>query len=382
MAAFLSRSGRPAPRAKAHPFGQRFAHHQHFGDGFRRDQADQPAAGVDHADRGRRLFLQHAERLVERAAVADERQRAGHRFRHPGVGAALLDGADQIVAAEHADRMAGGVDHREFALAGPQQGLDRLVDRRVGRKRGELGDHRGAERHAARHGAHRHQLRLRGRGEIDEDRDEDQQRIAEQADEAQREGGELPDGRGDLGGAHVAQAARQGRPQHPAAVHRKRRDHVEQHQEHVHGGEPVEHADGGIIDAGEVAAVDRGAEQQHQRGRDHDVDRRARHRHQELLPGLFGDALEVRHAADRQQRHRRRGHAKAARHENVAELVRHHATEQQQHESKRVERRFGAAGGVAGKENPAQKQQERDVQADDRAGDRADIDRPTHDEPR
>ena len=84
--------------------------------------------GVDHADRGRRLFLQHAERLVERAAVADKRQRAGHRFRHPGVGAALLDGADQIVAAEHADRMVGGVDHREFALAGAQQRLDRLVD--------------------------------------------------------------------------------------------------------------------------------------------------------------------------------------------------------------------------------------------------------------
>ena len=124
---------------------------------------------------------------------------------------------------------------------------------RLGRKRRELRHHRGAHRHAARHRAHRDQLRLRGGREIDEDRDEDQQRIAEQADEAERERDDLPDRGGDFGRAHVTEPDRQQRAQHAAAIHRKRRDHVEQHEEQVHRGEPVDHAHGALVHAGEVA---------------------------------------------------------------------------------------------------------------------------------
>ena len=87
--------------------------------------------------------------------------------------------------------------------------------------------------------------------------------------------------------------------------------------------------------AGEIAAVERSAEEQHEHRRDHDVDRGSRDRDQELLPRLLGNAFELRDAADRQQRHGRRGDAEPARHEDVAELVRHHAGEQQQHEGKR-----------------------------------------------
>ena len=46
-----------------------------------------------------------------------------HRVGDAGVGAELLERADEVAAAEQPDRLAGAVDHREFALAGAQQRL-------------------------------------------------------------------------------------------------------------------------------------------------------------------------------------------------------------------------------------------------------------------
>ena len=57
--------------------------------------------------------------------------------------------AEEIAAAEEADRLSCRVDHGELALARAQQRLHRLLHVRVGRQRGELGHHRRARRHAA-----------------------------------------------------------------------------------------------------------------------------------------------------------------------------------------------------------------------------------------
>ena len=108
-------------------------------------------------------------------------------------------------------------------------------------------------------------------------------------------------------------------------------------EEQVHRREPVDHRAWRALDRGEIAGVRRAAPaDEHQHERDRDVDQRAGDRDQEFLARLFRNALEPRHAADRQQRHVRRRHAEGARGEDVAELVREHAGEQQQHEGERL----------------------------------------------
>ena len=66
-------------------------------------------------------------------------------------------------------------------------------------------------------------------------------------------------------------------------------------------------------------------------------------------------------------------HAEGAGGEDVAELVQQHAEEQQHHEDEAVPCGRRPARGVAGGENPGEKQQEGEVDADDRARHSADI---------
>ncbi len=94
---------------------------------------------------------------------------------------------------------------------------------------------------------------------------------------------------------------------------------------------------------------------------------------QEFLPWLFGNALELGDATDRQQCHVGRRHAEIARGEDVTELVQQHAKKQQQQKGDAVQGAGGAFGGVFGEENPGQKQDKGQVDADHRAGDLADI---------
>src|ERR1700747_3526920 len=112
-----SRPGGARPRSKPRAFRQRFMQHQHFADGLGGDETHEPPAAVDHGDGGRRFFLQHAERLFQAAAVTDGRHRGGHGVGDAGVGAELLEGANEIAAAEEADRLSRRVDHGELALA-------------------------------------------------------------------------------------------------------------------------------------------------------------------------------------------------------------------------------------------------------------------------
>jgi hypothetical protein len=62
----------------------------------------------------------------------------------------------------------------------------------------------------------------------------------------------------------------------------------------------------------------------------------------------------------------------------VAEFMRHHAREQQDQKGKRLPRRFRTAGDPAGAEDPAEEQQEGDVDAHRRSGDRTYIEGPGH----
>jgi len=58
--------------------------------------------------------------------------------------------------------------------------------------------------------------------------------------------------------------------------------------------------------------------------------------------------------------------------------MRHHAREQQDQKGKRLPRNFRTAGDPTGPEDPAEEQQEGDVDAHRRSGDRADIEGPGH----
>ena len=124
------------------------------------------------------------------------------------------------------------------------------------------------------------------------------------------------------------------RPQHPPAVHRKCRDHVEQSKKQIHRREAIDERDLGALDAGEIAHVEMRTGDENEAEGDRDIDQRSRDRDQEFLLRLFRNALQPSQPADRQQRHVRRRDAEGARGEDVTKFVRHHAREQQEHEGK------------------------------------------------
>jgi hypothetical protein len=68
--------------------------------------------------------------------------------------------AHEIVAYEHADRLARRVDHGDIDLAGAQQRLRRVFELCRGRERGEMRRHRCTDRQAARHGPKGNRVRL------------------------------------------------------------------------------------------------------------------------------------------------------------------------------------------------------------------------------
>jgi len=171
---------------------------------------------------------------------------------------------------------------------------------------------------------------------------------------------------------------RQQRAQHAAAVHGKRRNHVEDRKKQVHGRKPVDHGNARALHCGKSLGVEVGVCEQNERNRNHDIDRRPGERNQQLLARLFRDAFQPRDPADRKQRHIRRRHSERARREDVPELVRQDAGKQQDHEGEAGPGRLRPARIPARDEDPAEKQHERDVDADRRTGDPADIHRPAH----
>ena len=168
--------------------------------------------------------------------------------------------------------------------------------------------------------------------------------------------------------------------QHPAAIHRKRRYQVEYGEKQVRRSEPRQHRDAGIGELVHLRKAER-AERRRQRERDHDIDRGARQRHRQLPRRRVGHALQRGDAADWQQRHLARRDSVAAGDQDVAELMRGDAGEQQQDEGQTLQRGHRAARAPGADADPEQQQPERDVDPDRHAGDATDRERPTHGEP-
>ena len=223
-------------------------------------------------------------------------------------------------------------------------------------------------------GAH---LRLSGRGHVDEDRDEQQQRIAEQAEKAEAEGEGLADLRGDLGRQNAAEPHRQQRVQNPPAVHRKRRDQIEDDEKDVGRGEPAHQRQMRIVDLGEFARA-HGAKHEGERQADDQIDGGPGQRDDQLLARVGRQALQAGDAADRQERHFGRLDAVAAGGEDVAELVQHHAEEQEDDEQRAVERGAPPAARPGAGGDPDEEQEEGDMDLDRRAAEAADGEGPGH----
>ena len=232
---------------------------------------------------------------------------------------------------------------------------------------------------AARVVARLHVASLAAGGEEDEDGHQHQQRIAHQAEEPEQHRQPLPDRGGDPGCARVAHADRQYRPQHAAAIHGKSRDQVEHAQHHVGGGDPADQAGLRLLQLGHLRQVELRSQEEHQRQRDHHVDRGARQRHHDFLPGLLRHPLQRRHPADGQKGDVGGGDAVAASGKDVAELVQHNAHEQGDDEEDAVDRLGRTAMCPVDGRDPGEQEKERQVDAHGRAADIEQLDRPTHD---
>jgi len=113
--------------------------------------------------------------------------------------------------------------------------------------------------------------------------------------------------------------------------------------------------------------------EQNEHARDGDVHQRPGNRDEKFLAGFFRDALELRDAADRQERDVRRRDAEGACREDVPELVQQHTEEQQQHKRHAVPGARQSTRRVVGNEDPGEKNHEGEVDADNRARDATDI---------
>src|SRR3954447_17809254 len=120
-----ARSGAGGARPGSEPYalGQALFQRQHLTGCFGGDETDKPSAVVDHCDGGRRTLLQEAERLFQLTTLADGRHACCHGVNDAGLRSKLLERAHEIVASEHADRLARRVDHGDIGLAGAQQRL-------------------------------------------------------------------------------------------------------------------------------------------------------------------------------------------------------------------------------------------------------------------
>ena len=121
-----------------------------------------------------------------------------------------------------------------------------------------------------------------------------------------------------------------------------------------------------------------GAEHDHQHECDHEIDCGPRQRHHDFLAGLFGHAFERSNAPDRQQRHIGGADAVAARRNDVAELVQHHAGKERDDKDHAIQGLWGATPRPADGSDPGEQQKERQVDAHGGAADFEELDRPTH----
>ena len=173
----------------------------------------------------------------------------------------------------------------------------------------------------------------------DEYRNQDQQRVAEQAEQGEDERQPLADGRRHARGARVAERHRQQGPQHPPAIHRERRDQVEDEQRDIGRSNPARQGGRGLLELCHLRQVEARAQHDDQHQRNHQIDGRAGERDEDLLARLLRHALQGGDAADGQKSDIGGADAVAARGEHMAELVRQHAPKQQDDEHHAVDGR-------------------------------------------
>ena len=287
-----------------------------------------------------------------------------------------LDRRQDVLAGEKADRLRKSVDHGKFVLRRRQQRIDSLAERGLDADRGEPRLHRLADRKPFQRLLRRAHLRFAGCGDIDEDGDEDEQRIAEEAEEPEADGEGLADPGGDVGRPLGPHPHRQEGVQNAAAIHRKGGDQIEEREKEVGRRKPPGERQADVVDV-EVPRVE-GAERGDQRKRDDEVDGRPGEGDHELLPRVGRQALEAGDAADRQQRHLLRLNAVAPRRQDVAELVQDDAGEEEDDEERAVDRRAGAAPSPGAEGDPGEEQEEGDMDLDGRAAEPADGEGPGH----
>lgn len=212
----------------------------------------------------------------------------------------LGEGTHQVSAPQDADD-SPILNHRKVLLWRSQKMSHSLRKAVIRRERLEFGHHSTPDRNAAQAGFHLHHAGLLLSANPDEEGDEEQEGVAEQANDSEQEGHALPDAGGNLGRLDVFEAQGKQRPQDAPAIHREGRQQVEADQEQVDGHQPLEERAAGQRQAGKR---DQGAGQDEvgkQDGSNDHVDGRAGQRHPQFLDGLVGHALQAGDAADGQQ---------------------------------------------------------------------------------
>ena len=188
------------------------------------------------------------------------------------------------------------------------------------------------DRDAAQGALHLDHAGLLRRADPNEEGDEEQERVREQADEPEEQRDPLAEAGGDVRGPCVFHAHRQQGAHHSPAIHRECRQQVEEHQREVDEHHAFEERSLRDAQAGERHEQRLTRQPGIEDGGDDGVDGRPGQRHPQLLPRVFGHALQPGEAADRKQRDVTRLDPVAPRGQGVPELVQQDAPEQHQHE--------------------------------------------------
>ena len=229
---------------------------------------------------------------------------------------------------------------------------------------------------------HLHLVRFLGRPEPDEESDEDQQRIVGEAQDPEQDRHTLADRGGHLGGTGVIESQRQRGAEDPAAVHRERRQQVEDRQRHVDPEEPIKETTADLKRLAERRQSPPQSQHEIDNDGEHHVDRRPCERHHQLLSGVPGHPFQSGHSADRQEHDVPGTNSIAPGGQRVSQFVQDHDPEQDQDENQAADRLDRVAVGLVVPEGlPPQEEEEREVDIDVDGGDAAELPGPAHGHP-
>ena len=192
----------------------------------------------------------------------------------------------------------------------------------------------------------------------------------------------MAEGRGNAGGLGVGHADGEGSSEDPAAVHRERRQEIEDRQRDVDEQDPLDQRHGGDVEVVREIRLRSagGCINQHPKGRcDHDVDGWTGEGDQEFLPGIVGHALEAGDASDGQESDVPGPDAEALRGQCVTEFVQDDAGKEGEDKQGVGEDGFGVhAACEAGDDDPDDEESKREMDLYADSGDGGEIEGPAH----